>query len=253
MAAAMGVGSRAPGFYINIFQVKFDPVREQLHVQDSSSGPAVRQLRKKYEASGLRLRFHYSSQTKTTYAYGPDRRKASAEGFAAAEISLPSVPDLARRVMLDGFVDHFAGTGHKIERAFGRYTIVQPNPQWKSGDGCVSLFKGFDVNSVMWSDPRSEDLCFGLVVDLRWLTRDASSASLKPAAVAAMGLSLDVARAQGELLPGTAKINTEVARLHLEESILPFVKSNSRIMLGGGAGLVLDEAPVRIVVATAGE
>lgn len=243
-----GVGSRAPGYYINIFQVRFDPLGERLMTLTAGSGPSVKDLRKKYEISGLSVRFHFSAKTKTTYAYGPDRDVVSADGFIASTLELPGVPDLARRLMLDGYVDHLGRTGYKLEWAMGRYTAVQPTAHWKSGDGRVQLFKGFDINSIMWSDPRTSELSFGLVVDLKWVTRDGAGATIRPAAIAATGLSLDVARAQGELLPGSARINTEVARLHLEESILPFVRDSLMVKLGGGGGLVVDPVPVRVVV-----
>jgi len=247
-SALDGVGSKAPGYFVNIFQVRFEPPTERLMTLAAGLGPSVSDLRRKYETSGLSVRFHFSAKTQTTYAYGPDREAVSVEGFAPSTIELPAVPDVARRLMLDGFVDHLGRLDYKIEWSMGRYTAVQPTPHWKSGDGRVRLFKGFDINSIMWSDPRTSDLCFGLVVDLRWLTRDGSGASIRPATIATAGLSLEVARAQGELLPGTARVNTEISRLLLEESILPFVKANPAAALGGGGGLIIDPAPVRVVV-----
>lgn len=243
-----GTGAKAPGFFINIFQVAFDPSVERIMALAAESVPSISELRTRYATLGLKVRLYYSSKTSTTYAYGPDHSKVATDGFSPSSVDLPTVPDLARRLMLDGYADHLSRCGYKLDWSIGRYTAVESTPLWKSSNGRVQLFKGFDINSIMWSDPRTSELAFGLVIDLKWVTRDAGGSAIRPGAIAALGLSLDVARAQGELLPGTARINTEVARLHLEESILPFVEANQRVELAGGAGLRVDSVPVRIVV-----
>lgn len=249
LSLSMGVTPTvAPGFHINIFEVKWETSSEDLMVLPPRSALSVGELREKYETSGRSLRFYYSAKTSTVYAYGPDRAIVTEDGFSPASINMLEVPDLARRVLLDGFADHLSRSGYKIEPRMGRYTAVQHEAHWKSTDGRVQLYKGFDINSIMWSDPRTNNLCFGLVVDLRWVTRDDTGATLKTAAIATAGLTLDVARAQSEILPNSSRINTEITRFHLEESILPFIQGNRLIQLGGGARFEIESTPLRVVM-----
>jgi hypothetical protein len=242
------VGTRAPGLFINIFQLAISPEEGRFMARAGMGTAKLSDLRKKHVTLGSRLRLHYSQAAQTLFGYGADQSLLSEDGFEEVHVPLRTVADLGRRALLDGFADQLGAKGFKVERSMGRFTFIPSSPHWVSPDSRVQLFKGYDVNSLIWSEPGTSETSFGFIVDVKWVTRDGQGAALHPGAVGKLGLTMDVGRAQGEFLPGSARINTEVARLRLEEGILPFVSAHREFGLPSGVQVTMDTAPLRVVL-----
>jgi hypothetical protein len=60
--------------------------------------------------------------------------------------------------------------------------------------------------------------------------------------------TIAVGEIQGEYLPGSAKINTEVARQRLQDHILPFVQSHPEFNLPCGGKARLLPEPIRVIL-----
>jgi len=103
-------------------------------------------------------------------------------------------------------------------------------------------------------DAATQQLTFGVIVDIFWLLRDKRDKEGNPLNMRQIKdrygypAVVAIAQAQGEYLPGTVRINTEIARQRFQEHILPFVTEHKEFNLPCGVKVELVPEPVRVIL-----
>lgn len=236
------------GLYLNLFPVDIPPQPVRLFVSTRARCPDLRRLRTELEQSGKRV-WVYAEGDKV-YGYGDDSELLQSKGFELMMISLPNVPRLASRMILEGFINHIKQEGYDPIERKGRCQVFNWGECQTIRAGNVRVYRGFDFRSLFLKDRETGRLVFGLVVDVTYAVRGPSDESLSPGEIrrrfGERAVS-EVRQAQGDLLP-TGRINTEVARQRLLEHILPFVGRFPNFRLPCGIDVSLRPEPARIIL-----
>jgi hypothetical protein len=236
------------GLYLNLFPVDMPPEPVTLLASARAAYPDLRPLRDELAQSGKRV-WIYAEGDKV-YGYGEDSDLLQSKGFDTTAISLPNVPRLASRMILEGFINHIKQEGYEPIERKGRSQVFNWGECQTIRAGNVHVYRGFDLRSLFVKDRETGRLVFGLVVDVTYAVRGPSDEPLSPGEIrrrfGERAVS-EVRQAQGDLLP-TGRINTEVARQRLLEHILPFVGRFLNFRLPCGIDVSLCPEPARIIL-----
>lgn len=236
------------GLYLNLFPVDMPPEPVTLLASARAAYPDLRPLRDELAQSGKRV-WIYAEGDKV-YGYGEDSDLLQSKGFDTTAISLPNVPRLASRMILEGFINHIKQEGYEPIERKGRCQVFNWGECQTIRAGNVHVYRGFDLRSLFVKDRETGRLVFGLVVDVTYAVRGPSDEPLSPGEIrrrfGERAVS-EVRQAQGDLLP-TGRINTEVARQRLLEHILPFVGRFLNFRLPCGIDVSLRPEPARIIL-----
>lgn len=236
-----------PGIYLNVFPVTLpdDPV--SVVQADRASWPDLRNLRE-----GIKNRNVWVyADGKIVYGYGPDRAILKDQGFQETEVRLRETPKLAARLIVEGMVRLLRQEGYKALHRKGRWQLYHPNQFKKVAGGKVRVHRGYDLRAFFWKDIVADQLAFGLIVDIVWALRDNANQPLNLRQVRQQygyNAIVSIGQFQGEYLPGSNRINTEVARQRFQENILPFIRSHSEFELPCGGQARVRAEPIRAIL-----
>lgn len=238
-----------PGIYLNVFPVTLpdDPI--PVVQANRASWTDLRPLRE-----GIKNRnvWVYADE-KIVYGYGPDRAILKDYGFQETEVRLRETPRLATRLIVQGMVNLLRQEGYEALPRKGRWQLYHPNQFKEVAGGGIRVHQGYDLRAFFWKDIVSEQLAFGLIVDIIWALRDAENQPLNMRQIRqryGYNAIVEVGQVQGEYLPGSksSKINTEVAHQRFRENILPFVQSHSEFKLHCGQLAQVRAEPIRVIL-----
>lgn len=236
------------GIYLNLFKVNFSDTLVDLMVMPRGSLSSLSELRSTLQSQSLRANVY---QTKDhVYGYGADQCTLNRWGFAPRSIQLGCVPPLAARLILEGFVTSLEQVGYSLSWSKHGAAVYQLRTPLLQFDVGVTLYRGFELQSLYLNDPESNELFYVMVIDAVFTYRDQQGQVLRPDAVVSQFGSkvLDTLLIkQGDLaVPG--KINLEVARRRLITQTLPFVKQRDTFLLPCGIAAQLEHQPVRVTL-----
>ncbi len=235
-----------PGLYVNIFPVTFpeEPVGLMVASRDGLSD--LRPLRKRIQDMEWNIRLY--SQGDKVYGYGADMDSLASEGFEEEMVYLANLPELTAHLIVEGILDLLRKEGYETHTNKVRSKVFHPGRSTTVANGRIKVYQGYDLRSIFWRDQFSGKLAFGLVVDATWSIRDESGQSLNMHQVARLNAVTQVTQIQGEYLPGSTRINTEVARQRLQEQIMPFVQVHPTFELPCRATAQVSPQPIRIIL-----
>ncbi len=235
-----------PGIYTNVFPVVLPEGPFRAKTAKRSDFTDLRALREEFEREGSKTRVF--ADGKTVYAYGPDADTLKVSGFSAEEVEIARRPGLAKRLVIEALADATVKDGYELRDRIGRLTIYLSKPRATAANGRIRVHLGYDLRALYWRAEVEDPWRFGVIVDVKWSVRD-DNGLLDSKAIAAYGAMVEVARIQGEYLPGGSRINSEVARERFQGLILPFVRRYEQLMLPCGLAHLLPE-PLRVVLGT---
>jgi len=232
-----------PGLYTNVFEVEVpeDPI--QVMSAPAAAYPDLRRLREEI-SQNVRVCRVYRVRDRI-FGYGEGRETLRAKSFKPTEIRLRDEPDLCKRLILEGFVDYLKGQGYRERSGMGRVTLYEPKFYRKAAGGQIQVYRGYDLRTIWWR--QDGETTFGMIVDVRWEILDRSGRRLSSPEIAQYRATRQVAQIQEEFLP-TGQINTEVARLRLQNHILPFAHQHCRFSLPCGGEAKVSNAPIRVIL-----
>ena len=222
--------SLEPGIYLNLFPIEISSELLSLMEKPRSEEPDLRTLRTKIEQEGWNVEIY--PEGPLLYGYGEDEERLSRLGFEPVQKVPSDCPYLVCHLISSGLVAHLQSKGFWLPNPKAthrvRVQIFKGEPIHICG-GKVQLYQGWDLRAFFWPSLEHGTHDFGLVVDLAWKLRDsATQAPLNFSELKHLygGSSLiEVAQHQGEYIPGTRKVNFQVARHQFQKRILPFVQS----------------------------
>jgi len=238
--------SLEPGVYVNIFPVAIPEEPVGFMIASRGIFPDLRPLRKFFEDQGWNTRLY--GHGNKVYGYGADTDCLASEGFEEEMVYLANLPELTAHLIAEGILDLLRKEGYETRIGKVRSKVFHPGRSTPAANGCINVYQGYDLKSLFWRDQFSGKLAFGLVVDATWSIRDGSGQPLNMHQVAQLNAVTQVAQIQGEFLPSSSRINTEVARQRLQEQILPFIKSHPKFELPCMVTAQLSPQPIRIII-----
>lgn len=238
--------SLEPGLYVNIFPVIFSEELAGFMSAQRGSLPDLRPLRKHIQDENWNIGLY--SQGNRVYGYGADMDYLTSEGFEEEIVYLANLPELTAHLIVAGILDLLRKEGYETRIGKVRSEVFQSNPSTPAANGRVNVYQGYDLKSIFWRDQFSGKLAFGLIVDATWSIRDGSGQSLNMHQIAQLNAATQVAQIQGEYLPRSSRINTEVARQRLQEQILPFVQAHTTFELPCNVAAQVSPQPIRIII-----
>jgi len=240
-----------PGIYVNIFPVKIPEEDIPIMVADRALFRSLQELRQELGERGVNARVYTPPEDNYVYGCGSDAKVLESYEFREITLRLVNVPKLTTRLIIEGLLDTLQNGGFELYPKKGRSLVYHPELFLEIEDGRIRIHRGYDLRSFFWKDAATQQLTFGVIVDIFWLLRDKEGNPLNmrqikdrygyPAVVA-------IAQAQGEYLPGTVRINTEIARQRFQEHILPFVTEHKEFNLPCGVKVELVPEPVRVIL-----
>jgi hypothetical protein len=239
-----------PGVYTNIFPVSIPLGPCTMFVGDRSRPEYqdLRPIRENIQRRGLSIFLYIPRGSAEVLVYGPDMADQPRQVVEEREVELAEFPELATRVILDGFIDLLRHENYDTRFGKGRATVFPSLAVATVARGEANVFRGFDIRTFFWRDRSRRRLVFGLVVDVVWSTRDQSGRRLQTQDLARLGVLRELAQIQGEVLPGGSRLNSEIARELLLEHILPFAAEHEQFELPSGGLARVSAEPVRVVV-----
>ncbi len=240
-----------PGIYINIFPVKIPEEDIPIMVADRTLFRSLQELRQELNERGVNARVYAPPEDNYVYGYGSDVKVLESYGFRETTLRLVNVPKLTTRLIIEGLLDALQNEGFKLYPRKGRSLVYHPDLFLEIENGRIRIHRGYDLRSFFWKDAATQQLAFGIIVDIFWLLRDKEGNPLNMRQIKELyGYSavVAIAKVQGEYLPGTVKINTEVARQRFQEHILPFVTKHKEFNLPCGVKAELVPEPVRVIL-----
>ena len=238
-----------PGIYLNVFPVKVPEEVVQIMVASRASFQDLRSLRQRLTEAGKNAWVYADGDT--VYGYGPDAAFLESQGFRKVSLRLTEIPRLATRMIIEGLVSVLRQEGYGILPRKGRQHVYHPEEFTWAVRGRVRVHRGYDLRALFWKDIRTDQLAFGLIVDIFWALRDDKNQPLNMRQIRQQygyKVTITIGQIQGEYLPGSSKFNTEVARQRFQEHILPFVQSHPTFDLPCGGQARLLSQPVRVIL-----
>jgi len=239
-----------PGIYLNLFKVSFEDTPVELMSAGRNAWPSLKELRKQLRERAIDADVYAVDDT--VYGYGQQQAALTEFGFAPKRHQIGTTPSLAARLILEGFVTSLTAVGYTLEWSKQGATVYQRNPPLLKLDSGLTLYRGFDIQSLYLNDPELEELFYAVVIDAAFTYRDADDKPLRPDAVKArFGEEAfnQLLVKQGDLTP-QGKINLEVSRQNFTKLILPFVAQRGRFTLPCGIPATTSLEPIRIVLAS---
>ncbi len=240
-----------PGIYINIFPVKIPEEDIPIMVADRYLFKSLKELRQELNERGVNARVYAPPEDNYVYGYGSGARALESYEFQETTLRLVNVPKLTTHLIIEGLLDTLQNEGFELYPKKGRSLVYHPELFSEIEGGRIRIHRGYDLRSFFWKDPATQQLAFGIIVDIFWLLRDKEGNPLNMRQIKDQyGYSavVTIAQVQGEYLPGTVKINTEVARQRFQEHILPFVIEHEEFNLPCGVKVELVPEPVRVIL-----
>jgi len=238
--------SLEPGVYVNIFPVTFIEGPVSFMVASRSGFPDLRPLRNSIQSEGWRTQLY--GHGNKVYGYGADMEYLASEGFEEEIVQLADLPQLTTHLIEDGILDLLNNEGYQARIGKGRLIVFHPGRFTSAAYGQIKVYQGYDLRSTFWRDRFSGNLAFGLVVDTIWSIRDGSGQPMNTHQIAQLNAVTQVAQIQGEYLPRSTRINTEIARQRLQEQILPFVQDHPEFELLCMVTAQVSPQPIRIIL-----
>jgi len=238
-----------PGVYLNVFPVKIPEDALPIMTAPRALFQDLRPLRQSLSEAGKDAWVYASGEI--VYGYGSDAASLETQGFQRASLRLIEVPRLATRVVVEGLVNELRTEGYEPVFRKGRWQAYHPSQFTAVANGHIRVYRGYDLRASFWKDITTAQLAFGLIVDITWSLRDNANQPLNMRQIRQQyGYSAIIAigQVQGEYLPRSSRLNTEVARQRFQEHILPFVQDHSEFdLLCGGRVRLLPE-PIRVIL-----
>jgi hypothetical protein len=238
--------SLEPGIYVNIFPVTFSEGPVGFMVASRGGYPDLRPLRKRIQNEGWHTQIY--GHGNKVYGYGADMDCLAPEGFEEEIVQLADLPQLTTHLIEEGILDLLRIEGYEVRIGKVRSIVFHPGRSTPAANGQVKVYQGYDLKSTFWRDQFSGKLAFGLVVDATWSIRDGSGQPLNMHQIAQLNAVTQVAQIQGEYLPRSTRINTEVARQRLQEQILPFVQGHPKFELPCMVTARVSPQPSRVII-----
>jgi len=243
-----------PGIYLNIFPVELPEDTLTMVVAPRSSFQDLRALRQSLLEAGNKVWVYADGDV--VYGYGPDTASLERQGFQKTSLRLAEVPRLARKVVVEGLVNALRGEGYETLPRKWRWQLYHPGQFKEVAGGKIRVYRGYDLRAIdlrtiSWEDVAIDQLVFGLVVDIVWILRDNNNQPINMRQIRQQygyNATIAVGEIQGEYLPGSSKINTEVARERFQEHILPFVQSHREFELPCVGKARLLPEPIRVIL-----
>jgi len=238
-----------PGIYLNVFPLKLPEDALTIMTAPRALFQDLRPLRQRLIEAG-RDTWVYADED-IVYGYGPDAASLETQGFQEASLRLVEAPRLATRVIVEGLVNALKAEGYEALPRKGRWQVYHPSQFTRVASGRVRVHRGYDLRASFWKDTVADQLAFGLIVDIIWALRDNTNQPLNMRQIRQQyGYSATIAigQVQGEYLPRSSRLNTEVARQRFQEHILPFVQSHSKFDLPCGGRARLLPEPIRVIL-----
>ncbi|MCL4458416.1 MAG: hypothetical protein M1136_01295 [Chloroflexi bacterium] len=236
------------GLYLNLFRVQV-PTDPMLFLgADRGLYPDLRPLRNGLAQCGKRVWVY--AEGDEVYGYGEDCDLLRSKGFSETNVTLPDRPRLTSRMILEGFIDRVKQERYTPLERKGRCEVFNWTEYQSTSDGNVRLYRGFDLRSLFLKNRETDELAFGLIVDVTYTLQDQSNKPLNAHDIRERFGSKtfsEVRQIQGDLLP-TGRINTEVARQRLLDHILPFVRRFPDFRLHCDITVSLHHEPTRIIL-----
>jgi len=232
-----------PGLYTNVFEVDIPAKPVDVMVASTSDYPDLRPLREEIERNSWRCRVYRVRDQ--VFGYGKERDVLANKSFQAEQLYLQDEPELCKRLILEGLSDQLLSKGYREWSGRARLTLYEPKPYRKAARGRLQVYRGYDLRSIWWKQEGQRR--FGIVVDVRWEIQDTAGKRLSPTEITRYNAMMEIGQIQDEFLTN-GKINTEVARLRLQNHILPWVRDHSRFSLPCGGEATITTIPVRVIM-----
>jgi hypothetical protein len=235
------------GWYANLFEVQFDDISIPAMRAERAKSKELDTLKKHLRTERLDAWVYTTKED--IVGYGSDADKLRDFGFVPTSVNLHSVPELASRMVIDGFVKHLEQSGYKSQTKKGRTTVFNhAKPVHMIANG-PRLLRGYDLRSLFLWDAEADVLVFALLVDTTFAYVGADDTRLNTNTLVTQygnDALREFRQKQGDLLPNR-KINLEISRQRLLEQILPFVSEHRSFSLPCGVEAHLSTEPMRIV------
>ena len=238
-----------PGIYLNVFPVEIPEDALTLMTAPRASFQDLRPLR--HSLSEANTDAWVYADGDVVYGYGPDAASLETQGFQRSSLRLAEAPRLATRVIVEGVVNALRTEGYEPLFRKGRWQVYHPSQFTGIAGGRVRVHRGYDLRAFFWKDIVADQLAFGLIVDIVWALRDNTNQPLNMHQIRQQygyGSTIAIGQVQGEYLPRSSRLNTEVARQRFQEHILPFVQSHSEFALPCGGRARLLSEPIRVIL-----
>jgi len=232
-----------PGFYTNVFEVKVPNEPVAVMIASTSDYPDLRPLREEITRNSWSCRV--CRVRDRVFGYGEDCNVLENKSFRSQQLYLEDEPDLCKRLILEGLADLLRSKDYREWSRIGRVTLYEPKPYRNAAGGQLQVYRGYDLRSICWK--QGSQVRFGIVVDVRWEIQDKEGKRLSAPEIAGYKAMSEIGQIQEELL-SNGKINTEVARLRLQNHILPWVRKHSRFSLPCGGEATISTMPVRVII-----
>lgn len=238
-----------PGIYLNLFPVKIPEDPLLILIARRASFQDLHPLRKWLKETGRQAQVYADGEI--IYGYGSDSESLEMGGFQKSLLRLAEAPRLATRLIAEGLVNTLRTEGYEPLFRKGRWQLYHPTQFTEVAGGKVRVHRGYDLRAFFWKDIVTDQLAFGLIVDIFWALRDNADEPLSLYQIRRQlgsDAAIAVGQAQGEYLPRSSRHNTEVARQRFQEHVLPFVQRHSEFDLPcSGQALLLPE-PIRVIL-----
>lgn len=231
-----------PGLYTNVFEVDI-PAKPVDVMVASTSEPNPGQLREEIERNSWVCRV--CRIRGRVFGYGKERDVLANKSFQAEQLYLQDEPELCKRLILEGLSDQLLSKGYRKWSGKARLILYEPKPYRKAAGGRLQVYRGYDLRSICWK--QESQVRFGVVVDVCWEIQDEEGKRLSTPEIAGFNAMMEIGQIQDEFLTN-GKINTEVARLRLQNHILPWVREHSRFSFPCGGEATITTMPVRVIM-----
>jgi hypothetical protein len=231
------------GLYTNVFEVQIPAEPVVVMVASTSDYPDLGQLREQIERNSWECRV--CRIRGRVFGYGKERDVLANKSFQPEQLYLRDEPELCKRLILEGLSDQLRSKGYREWSGRARLTLYEPKSYREAAGGRLQVYRGYDLRSICWK--QESQVRFGIVVDVCWEIQDEEGKRLSTPEIAAYNATMEIGQIQDEFLTD-GKINTEVARLRLQNHILPWVREHSRFSLPCGGEATITTMPVRVIM-----
>ncbi len=236
------------GVYLNVFRVNFENQPIELMVVDRNRLPQLRELRTKLKEQGAEA--HVYAVGDMVYGYGKNQQQLSCFGFRPTDVEIGSVPQLASRLILEGYVESLVLAGYTSRWSKRGSTVYQfGKPLLELAVG-IKLYRGFHLQTLYLWNPEASELIYTLIIDATFTYRNSNGEPMSTSKIVRQfgseALNQLLIR-QGDLAPN-GRINLEVSRQRLVDQTLPFVKARQKFNLACGINGSLELDPLRVVL-----
>lgn len=246
------------GVYSNLFQVHWDDQVIEIMRIGRSKFPDLRELRKQLHDQVVDAQVYALDEN--IYGYGQQQFDLMKYGFTKEDQSL-DLPELASRLILEGFIDSLTSAGYSCYFKFRRAIAFQLNTPLLSLPNGVVLFRGVEICSQFLFDQENEEISYFIIIDPSFKYSDQSNHSISTHEIVSKYGSATLKQLrtkQGDFTP-TGGINLEVSRQRLADYIIPFINTRHEFTLpcwtiidgtpSFGISAHIDLNPARVILA----